>query len=72
MDTKGWILSLPPGAHALQSHECADVKTTLPKKRTARLENKENCSPGKTKKVKVDHGVLRGRSLLQDLVNDVS
>lgn len=77
MDTKGWILSLPPGANTLHSRESVDVKAMPSKKRTVddiRLENKENGSSGvgKVKKVKVNHGVLRGRSLLQDVVNDVS
>jgi DNA replication ATP-dependent helicase Dna2 len=77
MDSQGWILSLPPNAQGL--HPCLMVNGPAPSTKRVALEmdkhvtGKENSPiPRPLKKAKVGaavDGVLRGRPILQDLVN---
>jgi len=76
MENKEWIISLSPGADGVHVPKPApEVKAA--KRRTADaddFEEKENCTPKvhrRTKKAKTEQGVLKGRPLLQDVVNDV-
>ncbi|KAG8887928.1 Tripartite DNA replication factor [Tulasnella sp. 332] len=74
MDERGWIMKLAKGADKL--HEKLDVTAPAAggKRRAEDQEDvmpmiggKENATP--RKKVKMQQGVLRGRFILQDLVN---
>ncbi|KAF7299539.1 DNA replication helicase [Mycena chlorophos] len=75
METRGWILSLPPNAQEL--HPCF-ATPTAEKRRAGEQEvstAKENLvgrGPKRTKIAKEDTGtgILRGRPLLRDLVNE--
>lgn len=76
METNGWILSLGHAANtchvqdasggAIRSKRNVD-ETDLPNK-----ENRHLSPQKKTKMAKVDRGILKGRPMLQDIVNDVS
>jgi DNA replication ATP-dependent helicase Dna2 len=83
MDGKGWIMSLPPNAdkvHALPAHPI-DLKSPHgPGKRVAAKMEEDKGPAGKEneriprpvkkmKKPRVDTGILRGRPILQDVVN---
>jgi hypothetical protein len=77
METNGWILSLECAADAFHVQDSSGAKVVLPKRNLdeADLLNKGNRYPQpqrNTKKAKVDKGVLKGRPMLQDIVNDVS
>ncbi|KAF8581905.1 Dna2-domain-containing protein [Ramaria rubella] len=63
MDSKGWILSLGRGADSVHPNKRGidDDK-----------ENRISYTTRKSKKLKLDQGVLKSRPLLQDVVNDVS
>jgi DNA replication ATP-dependent helicase Dna2 len=83
MDSKGWILTLPPNADTMHSHavhpvalksECSPRKRVALKmegeKRTIGKENEVIARPlKKVKKLRADAGMLRGRPILQDIVN---
>ncbi|KAF5366926.1 hypothetical protein D9757_010828 [Collybiopsis confluens] len=66
MESQGWILRLPAGADLLHS-EALETKWSGSKRGTS---NDENTMAGQTKKLKSRDGFLRGRPILQDLVND--
>jgi len=82
MDSRGWILHLPPGAQNL--HSCLVETGLVPStKRVAtemdggsatRKENSPALRPLKRAKVKptADNGLLRGRPILKDLINAVN
>lgn len=81
MDSRGWILRLPPNAHQL--HSCLMESGPVPPAKRVAAEmdksapGKENSPvPRPIKKAKIravaDSGVLRGKPILQDLVNAVS
>lgn len=73
IEARDWILQLPPNAH--QFHECAN---RIPKKRPAEdstedlfsSDIKENNVARKKGKKDPSQGLLRGRPILRDLVND--
>ncbi|KAI0674044.1 Dna2-domain-containing protein [Trametes maxima] len=76
MDSRGWILALPPDAHLMHDFTRSDV----PKKRSAGdvvsgvLDGpprvKENGSVKRSKNVGAsEEGILKGRPLLRDVVN---
>lgn len=78
MDTRGWILHLPPNAQNLHSCLMDDKPPPSSKRLATEMDRsaigKENSPvPRPPKKVKVrtvaDNGLLRGRPILQDLVN---
>jgi DNA replication ATP-dependent helicase/nuclease Dna2 len=75
METKGWIISLGCQADSIHARDPGSV-AVQPKRRVvdeAEPPGKENAHfIRKTKKVKVDKGVLKGRPMLQDVVNDLS
>lgn len=80
MEEKGWIFTLPPGAHTM--HDCASE--TLAKgasfKRSSQtmplLKLKENETdvtdgrPQKKAKISAESGILRSRPILRDLANE--
>jgi DNA replication ATP-dependent helicase Dna2 len=73
MEGQGWILQLPPNAHKM--HPIPSNRVATPNKRTMdALEGKENTESARpTKRVKrprTEEGLLRGRPILQDLVNE--
>ena len=84
VESKGWILPLGPGAELLHQPRATPVIQRVAKPvitggaKRVRADDvgKENVpvSPlqRKTKKTKLDHGVLRSRAMLRDVVNDVS
>ncbi|KIJ56350.1 hypothetical protein M422DRAFT_23635 [Sphaerobolus stellatus SS14] len=84
VQSQDWILSLGPRAELVHQplvtpnhpKTIKPISTSGTSKRKAPSENKENIlvSPlqKKTKKPKVDQGILRGRGMLRDVVNDVS
>jgi DNA replication ATP-dependent helicase Dna2 len=75
MEAKGWILRLPPNAQSLHPVVPSGV-AGIPSgnKRVAEaMDEKENCVAArptkKMKKPKTEDGFLKGRPILQDLVN---
>jgi DNA replication ATP-dependent helicase Dna2 len=81
VESRGWILQLPPGADTLHPALAAGVSTTAPKRAAADmelpLEGKENAlasgRPLKKPKLKrAEEGMLRGRPILRDLMNETS
>lgn len=83
LERKSWIYSLTPGAH--QFHEKITVTPKVleesikpAKRRAPDIElnsNKENLRGGpihKKAKTKLDQGILKGRPLIRDIVNDLS
>ncbi|KAH9914176.1 Dna2-domain-containing protein [Epithele typhae] len=73
MEGQDWILALPPDAHLM--HDFNDIEGT-PKKRTAADMLHEDSAPsqeraGSAKKSKSGEGILKGRPLLRDVVNDL-
>jgi len=73
MAEKGWIMRLPPGADKI--HEQVPG-AGISNKRRAMDENggtprggRENVTP--RKKIKTEEGILKGRPILRDLVNDI-
>ncbi|KAI0746475.1 Dna2-domain-containing protein [Daedaleopsis nitida] len=75
MDTRGWILALPPNAHLMH-----DFGGVTPKKRSATelgvdvfgfkdhpMENVKRCKNAAA----TEESVLKGRPLLRDVVNDL-
>jgi DNA replication ATP-dependent helicase Dna2 len=81
MDSRDWILRLPPNAQKL--HSCLMESEQVPSTKRVATEmdksatGKENPPiPRPLKKAKVrataDNGLLRGRPILQDLVNAVT
>jgi len=77
MDEQGWIFELPPGAHEM--HDVGRRLAATPEKRSApgiatARENESDARPCKkartTERVDEHHGLLKGRPILQDLVND--
>ncbi|KAF8066980.1 AAA domain-containing protein [Lyophyllum atratum] len=78
MDSRGWILPLPPNAHLL--HSTLVTPPTTPSSKRVAEEDMHGYGTGEEagtptpprKKVKVpvvDSGLLKGRPLLKDLVN---
>ncbi|KAJ7644148.1 Dna2-domain-containing protein [Roridomyces roridus] len=65
MEGKGWILPLPPNADGLHPALCGGSV----KRGAETMEGKENPP---LKKAKVKEGLLRGRPILRDLVNEAS
>lgn len=82
LERKGWIYSLAPGAHGahkkIQTTPTPKVvcDTSKPVKRQApHVENKENVNFGPTHKkarTKINQGMIKGRPLLRDIINDMS
>jgi DNA replication ATP-dependent helicase Dna2 len=80
MDSKKWILPLPPNADKMHSHAVQPIilqRGGIPGKRPAMEEEtktigKENDAitrpTKKIKKARTDVGVLRGRPILQDIM----
>ncbi|THH11174.1 hypothetical protein EW146_g8137 [Bondarzewia mesenterica] len=81
MDSQGWILQLIPGAHLL--HAVPHVPETPSKRARSNTvgtkalvanegSERDHTSSRPTKKMKAnsDDGILRGRHILKDLVND--
>jgi DNA replication ATP-dependent helicase Dna2 len=78
MDSRGWILSLPPNAQTLHSCLMEPAPATSTKRVATEMETsvpgKENTlTPRPLKKAKIkataDNGLLRGRPILKDLIN---
>jgi DNA replication ATP-dependent helicase Dna2 len=83
MDSKKWILALPPNADQMHSHIVHPIvlkSAGSPGKRCAGKMEEEKMAAGKensdiatpVKKIKrsrAQNGVLRGRPILQDVVN---
>lgn len=82
MDSRGWILPLPPNAHLLHpslgdtpSISCSNkrIAEDMGEGSTIGQENTGIERPLKKAKMKipiVDSGILRGRPIMKDLVND--
>ncbi|KAF7298895.1 DNA replication helicase [Mycena indigotica] len=69
MDSRGWILALPPQADTL--HPCFAGVPSGGEKRRAEEPAKENAVERPVKKIKTkEEGILRGRPILRDLVNE--
>lgn len=72
MEGKGWILPMPQNAPHIQMVSTLKSDRSLGK-RVAK-DDAENASPGNSppsvKKPRVDTGLLKGRPILQDLVNE--
>lgn len=71
MDGKGWILTLPAGAPHIPTLPAAEPQRSLGKREAKEATERENKggSPVSVKKPRVDAGVLKGRPILQDLIN---
>lgn len=80
MDSRGWILQLPHNAHKLHAG-LMECETKSPPKRAAddmdganiRQENMGTVRPLKKIKTKTpiaNSGLLKGRPILKDLIND--
>ena len=77
MDERGWILALPSGAHEM--HVIADLTDSCKKRPAEDMteplspDRKENTPTRPLKKGRksaiADEGILKGRSLLKDLMN---
>ncbi|GJJ13038.1 hypothetical protein Clacol_007287 [Clathrus columnatus] len=80
IESRGWIYSLTSGAHKLHENIPAQTASSNAsgsnKRRSPESEiNNENTIPGsisKKIKTKVDQGILKGRPLLRDIMNDIS
>ncbi|KAJ7863097.1 DNA replication factor Dna2-domain-containing protein [Mycena olivaceomarginata] len=81
VESRGWILQLPPGADTLHPALAAGVSASASKRAAADmelpLEGKENVlvsgRPLKKPKLKrAEEGMLRGRPILRDLMNETS
>ena len=78
METKGWIHSLECAADAIHVQGPSGAETVRSKRQVddgddgALKENRNPAAQRKAKKAKVDKGVLKGRPMLQDVINDVS
>ncbi|KAJ7095853.1 DNA replication factor Dna2-domain-containing protein [Mycena belliarum] len=75
VESKGWILHLPPNADS--AHPSLSAGAQNASKRSAdamdQFGAKENISVGRPqKKPKLKEGVLRGRPILRDLMNETS
>lgn len=80
MEGKGWIFTLPPGAHTM--HDCASetlvrgASFKRSSQTTPLLKLKENerdvtdDRPQKKAKISAETGILRSRPILRDLVNE--
>ena len=67
MDNQGWVLSLPPGADRLHAN-AFETKSNGSKRGSNSDENTNSVR--ETKKLKSREGLLRGRPILQDLMNE--
>ncbi|KAF7346336.1 DNA replication helicase [Mycena sanguinolenta] len=77
VESKGWIVELPPGADTLHPMLApgASSRVGAPKRGAEEMEvplgGKENARPQKKPKLKrADEGMLRGRPILRDLMNE--
>ncbi|KAJ6613311.1 Dna2-domain-containing protein [Mycena sp. CBHHK59/15] len=81
VENKGWILRLPPNADTMHP-SIRSLALNPPKRGAEEMEHsavaKENATPGrpqkkpKTKRVAAEEGMLRGRPILRDLMNEAS
>ena len=72
MSDQDWILRLPPSADKLHEGTIRSNKKRVATE-AAGKENVMPVTPRKTKKAKIEQGVLRGRPTLQEVVmNDRS
>ncbi|KAF7984152.1 hypothetical protein HWV62_16810 [Athelia sp. TMB] len=71
METKGWILAMPPGASHVPLLSASQAEHNAEKRKTKDVgENEQpDRSPTSAKKSRLDAGLLKGRPILQDLVN---
>ncbi|KAG6836385.1 hypothetical protein H0H93_008591 [Arthromyces matolae] len=77
MDTRGWILRLPPNAHLLHATTVTqDSNPTTPRHKRLAQDSDENAglAPPSKKlrtppKVEFQSGILKGRAILRDLIN---
>ncbi|KAH0579057.1 hypothetical protein H2248_003215 [Termitomyces sp. 'cryptogamus'] len=76
MDSRGWILRLPPNAHLLHSEMTSPPNTPSNKRLAADTTCDENSTTGrpvkKMRTPKAETGILKGRPILKDLVNGAS
>lgn len=74
MENQDWILRLPPGADLFHA-EAFDTKHNGLKRGTTDentgLSKEEQSTNKKSRKIGGEEGFLRGRPILQDLLNDV-
>jgi DNA replication ATP-dependent helicase Dna2 len=78
MDEQGWIFELPPDADGMHDAMLHVVNKTLEKRGASATPSADEneCSARQYKKAKImervheNNGLLKGRPILQDLVND--
>lgn len=80
MEEKGWIFTLPPGAHTMHVRASETQVKGASFKRSSQtmplLKLKENETdvtddrPQKKAKISTESGILRSRPILRDLVNE--